>query len=90
MGPLPLCIGNKRVPVIGHHFIKLCEPKLLSNQTAVTAANAIVHHWLSRFRRPHSFHFNQRRIFESTLFEQLMQLLELDKTRSTPFHIQSE
>ena len=89
MGPLPLSNGNKHILVIGDHFTKWYETIPLPDQTATTTANALVDHWISRFGCPHSLHSDQGRNFESRLFEQLMQLLELDKTRTTPFHPQS-
>ena len=89
MGPLPMSNGNKHILVIGDHFTKWYEAIPLPDQTAVTTANALVDHWISRFGCPHSLHSDQGRNFESKLFEQLMQLLEMDKTRTTPFHPQS-
>ena len=89
MGPLPLSNGNKHILVIGDHFTKWYEAIPLPDQTAVTTANALVDHWIGRFGCPHSLHSDQGRNFESKLFEQLMQLLEMDKTRTTPFQPQS-
>ena len=45
--------------------------------------------WNRRLGCPHSLQSDQGRNFESKLFEQLMQLLEMDKTRTTPFHPES-
>ena len=89
MGPLPLSKGDKHILVIGDHFTKWYEAKTLPDQTAITTANAFVEHWISRFGCPHSLHSDRGQNFESKLFEQLMQLLEMDKTRTTPFHPQS-
>ena len=89
MGPLPLSNGNKHILVIGDHFTKCYEAIPLPDQTAVTTANALVDHWISRFGCPQSLHGDQGRNFESKLFEQLMQLLEMDEARTTPFHPQS-
>ena len=89
MGPLPLSNGNKHILVIGDHFTKWYEAIPLPDQTAVTTANALVDHWISRFGCPHSLLSDQGRNFESKLFEQFMQLHEIDKTRTTPFHPQS-
>ena len=89
MGPLPMSNGRKHMFVIGDHFPKWYEAKPLPDQTAVTTANALVDHPISRFGCPHSLHSDQERKFESKHFEQLMKLLEIDKTRTTPFHPQS-
>ena len=89
MGPLLLSNGNKHILVIGDHFTKWNEVIPLPDQMAVTTANALVDHWISRFGCPHSLYSDQGRNIESKLFEQLMQLLEMDKTRTLPFHPQS-
>ena len=88
-GPLPMSNGNKHILVIGDHFTKWYEAIPLPDETAVLTANALVDHWISRFGCPHRLHSDQGRNFESKLFEQLIQLLEMDKTRTTPFHPQS-
>ena len=90
MGPLPLSNGNKHILLKGDHFTKWFEAIPLPDQTAVTTANALVDHWISRFCCPRSLHSDQGRNFESKLFEQIMQLLESDKTRTTLFHPQSK
>ena len=89
MGPLPLSNGNKHILVIGDRFTKWYEAIPLPDQTAITTANALVNHWISRFGCPYSLHSDQGRNFESKLFEHLMKFLESDKTRTTPFHPQS-
>ena len=89
MGQLPLSNGNKHILVIGNHFTKWYEALPLPSQTPVTTANAPVDHWIRRFGCPHSLHNDQGRNFESKLSEQLMKLLEMDKTRTTLFRPQS-
>ena len=89
MGPLPLSNRNKHSFVNGDHFTKWYDAIPLPDQTAVTTANALVDHGMSRCGCPHSLHSDQRRNFESKLFELFLQLLELDKTRTTAFHPRS-
>ena len=89
MGPLLLSNVHKHILVIGDHFTKWYEAIPLPDQTAVTTANALVDHWISRFRCPHSLYSDQGRNFESNFFEQFMKLLERGKTRTTTFHPQS-
>ena len=86
MGHLPLSNGIRHIFVIGDHFTKWYETIALPEQTAVTIANALVDHWISRFFCPHRLHSDRRRNFVSELFQQLMQFLEMDKTRTTLFH----
>ena len=89
MGPLPLSDGNKHILVIGDHFTEWYEAIPLPDQTAVTTANALVDHWISRFGCPHRLHSDQGRNFESKIIEQIMQLFQICKNRTTPFHPQS-
>ena len=89
MGPLPMSNGNKHILVIRDHFTKWYEAIPLADQTAVTTANALIDQWISRFGCPHSLHSDQGQNFGWKLFEQLMQLPEMDKTGKTPFHPQS-
>ena len=89
MGPLPLSNGNKHILVIADHFTRWYEAIPLPDQTAVTTANALVDHCISHFGCPHSLHSDQGGNFESKLFEQLMQFLGMDKTRTKHFHPQS-
>ena len=86
---LPISNGNKHILVIGGHFTKWYEAIPLPDQTTITTANALVDFCISRFGCPDILHSDQDRNFESKLFEQLMQLLEMDKTRTTLFHPQS-
>ena len=46
-------------------------------------------HWITRFGCPVSIHSDQGRNFEAKLFTSLTKLLQLDKTRTTAFHPQS-
>ena len=85
MGLLSLSNGNRHILFNGNLFPKWNEAVPLPDQTAVTTANAINDHWISRFGCSSSLHTDQGRYFESKTFEQLMELLEIDKTRTTRF-----
>ena len=52
-------------------------------------ATAILEHWISRFGLPVSIHTDQGQNLESKLFQNLMHSLQIDKTRTTSFHPQS-
>ena len=80
VGLLPFSNRNRQILVIGGHFTKWLKAIPLPDQTAVKNANALVDHWISYFGCPHSLRSNQGRHFESKLFEQLMQLLGMDRT----------
>ena len=89
MGPLLESNGHKVILLIGDHFTKWYEAVPLPDQRASTTATALIEHWISRFGCPHSIHSDQGRNFESLLFKNLLSLLEIDKSRTTAFHPQS-
>ena len=89
MGPLPESNGHKVILLIGDHFTKWYEAVPLPDQRASTTATALIEHWISRFGCPHSIHSDQGRNFESLLFKNLLSLFEIDKSRTTAFHPQS-
>ena len=55
-----------------------------------TVANVFVHHFVSHFRVPDVLHTDQGRNFESTLMKEVCRLLGIVKTRTTPYHPQSD
>ena len=85
----PLSNGSTHFLVTGDHFTKCYEAIPLQVQTTVLTLYSPVDHWISRFGCPHSLQSDEGRNFEQKLFEHLMQLLEMDKTRAKPFHPQS-
>ena len=75
--------------LIGDHFTKWYEAIPLPDQRAETTADVLLKHWICRFGCPHSIHTKQGRNFDSDFFQQLMRRLEINKTRTTSFHPQS-
>ena len=57
---------------------------------AVTVAKILVNEVIARFGIPNQIHSDQGKQFESKLFKELCQLLQIDKTRTTPYHPQSD
>ena len=89
LGPLPISNGNSYIALFVDHFTKWYEAVPLPDQRAETTATALLEHWISRFGVPVSIHTDQGRNFESKFFQSLMQSLQIDKTRTTSFHPQS-
>jgi hypothetical protein len=91
MGPLPQTKqGNKYILVIGDYFTKWKEAYAMPDQTAVTVALIVVNEFVSRFGVPDQMHSDQGRNFESAVFQQMCELLGIDKTRTTPLRPQSD
>ncbi len=66
-------------------FTKWIECVALSDQTAETVAKSFIEDWLLRFGRPTFVHSDRGSNFESNLFKEMCALLEIAKTRTTPY-----
>ena len=82
--------GNKYILVIGDYFTKWKECFPMPNMEAVTVARILVNEIVSRFGVPEKIHSDQGAQFESNLFSELCKLLQIEKTRTTPYHPQSD
>ena len=87
MGPFPKSTnGNVNVLVVGDTFTKWIEAYAIPDQTSKTVAHKFVTEFVSRFGTPLELHTDQGRNFESSLFQEVCRLLEITKTRTTPYH----
>ncbi|XP_060554957.1 uncharacterized protein LOC132715881 [Ruditapes philippinarum] len=57
---------------------------------ASTVAKILVDNVITRFGIPNNIHSDQGSQFESKLFRELCNLLQIKKTRTTPYHAQSD
>ena len=91
MGELPLTVnGNKYILVISDYFTKWTQAFALPDQTAFTVADTLVTKCFNLFGMPSWIHSDQGSNFESQLFEELCAILDVRKTRTTPYHPQSD
>ena len=91
MGPFKETVrGNRFVIVIGDYFTKWMEAYPVPNHKAETVATTLVDNFFSRFGIPQALHSDQGRDFESKLFQDVCRILDIDKTRTTPWHPQSD
>ena len=91
LGPLPLSNNhNKYIMIVVDYFTKWAEAYAIPNQEAVTVATKLVQEFFSRFGVPRQIHTDQGRNFESNLFQEICRMLNIDKTRTTAFHPQSD
>ena len=87
MGPLPMTKqGSKHLLVVVDYFMRWVEAFPLPDQTAETVARSFIHDFVCRFGAPLEVHSDQGRNFESCLFKEACRLLEITKTRTTPYH----
>ncbi len=81
---------NRYILVVQDYFTKWVEAYPLSNDQAVTVAQVIVTEWVCRYGAPLTLHSDQGTNFESEVFQTMCELLDIDKTRTTPFRPQSD
>lgn len=90
-GPFPVSSsGNRYIVVVIDYFTKWPEAFAVPNQEAATVARVLVDEFFSRFGLPNELHSDQGRNFESKLFQECCQLLNITKTRTTPLHPESD
>lgn len=82
--------GNKYIVVISDYYTKWTHAVALKDQTALTVADALMTEFIAVVGVPRQIHTDQGRNFESHLFRHLCDLLHIEKTRTTPFHAQSD
>ncbi|XP_048242778.1 uncharacterized protein LOC125375886 [Haliotis rufescens] len=86
IGPLPKSkLGNQYILMMVDQFTKWVECIALPTQTAEVTAKAAVDVFFSRFGCPFKVFTDQGRNFESKLFTELCTLLQIHKTRTTPY-----
>ena len=84
---LTACIYNpKYLLVIGDNFTRLMEALPQPDQQAESIARASVYEFIAKFGTPLEIHTDQGANFGSVLFIEVCRLLEIRKTRSTPYH----
>ena len=91
LGELPLTENNNRyILVVSDYFTKWTESYPIPNMEASTVAKVMVEQLISRFGVPAKIHSDQGRQFESNLFSEMCRLLQIVKTRTTPYHPESD
>ena len=85
-GPHPRSSRNNQyILTLVDHFSKWAEAIPISNHKAPTVARALMVHVFSRFGAPKQLLTDRGPEFESVMFAQLMQWMEIDKLRTTAY-----
>ena len=91
VGPLPRTQrGNRYILTVVDHFTKHVEAYALPDQEAVTIARIFLNEFIFRIGVLYIIHTDQGANFESHMFKELFQLLNINKTRTSPNHPQCD
>ena len=91
LGPLPESTNkNSYVLVVADYFTRYTEAYALPNQEARTVASKLVKEFFLRFSLPEQLHSDQGRQFESAVIKEVTTMLQIKKTRTSPYHPQSD
>ena len=91
IGPLPKTNnGNRYILVAVDYFTRWPEAYAIPNQEARTIAQKLVDEWVCRYGVMQRLHTDQGRNFESDVFKEITDILGIKKTRTTPYHPQSD
>ena len=82
--------GNLYILVIGDYFTRLMEAYAIPKQEATTVARVLTNEFFFRYSPPEQLHSDQGKQFESQLVAEICKLLGTAKTRTTPYHPQSD
>ena len=86
LGPYPVTENSNRYILIAMDcFTHWVEAYAIPDFSAQTVAHKLVMEFFSRFGMPLELHSDQGRNYESKLFKELCSLLEIHKTRTTPY-----
>ena len=91
LGPLSVTPrGNRYILVISDYFTKWTESYAIPDQAATTVAEKVVSEYVCRFGVPRQIHSDQGTNFESNVMAEICKLLDIEKTRTTALHPQSD
>ena len=76
--------------MVADYFTRWTEAYPIPNQEATTVAKKLVDQFFFRFSPPEQLHSDQGRNFESEVITEVCKLLGVVKSRTTPYHPQSD
>ena len=91
MGPLPISSrGNRYLVVICDYFTKWTEVFPVPDIRTETVTTVLVDGFFCRYGVPYQLHSDRGAQFESKLFRQMCELLDIRKSRTTSYRPQSD
>lgn len=82
--------GTGNVLVITDHFTRYAQAFPTKDQRAPTVAKVLVEKFFSHYGLPARIHSDQGRDFESRLIKDLLRMLGIKKSRTSPYHPQGD
>ena len=82
--------GNHYILVVANYLTKWTEAYPIHNQEATTVARKLTDKFFRRFSPPEQLHSDQGQNFESAVIADICKLLAIKKSRTTPYHSQSD
>ncbi|KAI3353735.1 hypothetical protein L3Q82_004965 [Scortum barcoo] len=86
----PDSAGISNVLVVTDHFTRYAQAFPARNQKALTVAKILVDKYLVHYGLPARIHSDQGRDFESQLIKELLKMMGIRKSRTTPYHPQGD
>ena len=90
-----LMIGSKNLPnkdinvlVITDRFTNYAQGYVTTNQTAKTVADKLYHGFSVHYGWPEQIHSDQGGSFEHFVIKELCSLAQVQKSRTTPYHLE--
>mgnify|MGYP000635714642 FL=1 len=91
MGPLtPTSKGNVYMLVVEDYFTKWIEVYPIPSKEAYDVADKLCTEWIPRFGIPYQYHTDQGREFENQVIYGICDLMNIEKTRTTPYRPASD
>ena len=91
MGPLPETeAGNSYILVAGDYYTRWMEAYPIPNQEAVTVAQKLVNELFCHLSTSEQLHSDQGSQFDSDLIAEVCKILNIRKSRTTPYHPQCD
>ena len=91
LGPLPQTNnGNKYILVAEDYFTRWLEAWLIPNQETKTVAEKLLNELFFRFSLPDQILSDQGQQCESALVAELRSVLQIEKFRTTAYHLQGD